>query len=242
MEWFKELRLLLLAIMILVSPAGILAGDLEPPSSPEPTMVSLQEISQKNSELSAKVDELIAYTDDLVCTDAPLPKTNLEDHFLNYDDRYYQKGVSWPEPRFVDNNNGTVTDKLTGLTWLKNANHFEAAQDWATALTLCNNLEDDDSTLTDGSSAGDWRLPNINELESLRAISFVGPCISNTEGNNQCNQGDPFNNVVNGAYWSSTSRILDSEGNYAWCVNMNAGTTYSFYLKTGSRYVWPVRD
>ncbi len=65
MEWFKELRLLLLAIMILVSPAGILAGDLEPPSSPEPTMVSLQEISQKNSELSAKVDELIALYESL---------------------------------------------------------------------------------------------------------------------------------------------------------------------------------
>ena len=31
-------------------------------------------------------------------------------------------GVAPPVPRFVDNGNGTVTDKLTGLIWLRNAN------------------------------------------------------------------------------------------------------------------------
>ena len=31
-------------------------------------------------------------------------------------------GVAWPSPRFTDNSNGTVTDNLTGLIWLKNAN------------------------------------------------------------------------------------------------------------------------
>ena len=35
-----------------------------------------------------------------------------------------QKGVAWPNPRFTDNGNGTVTDNLTGLIWLKNANCF----------------------------------------------------------------------------------------------------------------------
>lgn len=30
-----------------------------------------------------------------------------------------QAGVPWPSPRFTDNGNGTVTDKLTGLMWLK---------------------------------------------------------------------------------------------------------------------------
>ena len=29
-----------------------------------------------------------------------------------------------PSPRFTDNNDGTVTDNLTGLVWLKNANLF----------------------------------------------------------------------------------------------------------------------
>ena len=32
-----------------------------------------------------------------------------------------QKGVAWPNPRFTDNGDGTVTDNLTGLIWLKHA-------------------------------------------------------------------------------------------------------------------------
>jgi hypothetical protein len=33
----------------------------------------------------------------------------------------YQMGVEWPNPRFTDNGDGTVTDNLTGLIWLKDA-------------------------------------------------------------------------------------------------------------------------
>jgi hypothetical protein len=32
-----------------------------------------------------------------------------------------QKGAALPSPRFTDNGDGTVTDNLTGLIWLKNA-------------------------------------------------------------------------------------------------------------------------
>ena len=37
-------------------------------------------------------------------------------------DGAHLKGVVWPAPRFTDNNNGTVTDNLTSLIWLKDAN------------------------------------------------------------------------------------------------------------------------
>ena len=40
------------------------------------------------------------------------------------DDGDLQKGVMWPVPRFTDNGSGTVTDNLTGLIWLKDANCF----------------------------------------------------------------------------------------------------------------------
>ena len=33
-----------------------------------------------------------------------------------------QAGVAWPSPRFIDNRDGTVSDELTGLIWLKDAN------------------------------------------------------------------------------------------------------------------------
>ena len=73
--------------------------------------------------------------------------------------------MAWPTPRFTDNNNGTVTDNLTGLIWTKNANGF--LKYWADALSLANSLKSGDAGLTDGSKAGDWRLPNLQELESL---------------------------------------------------------------------------
>jgi hypothetical protein len=29
-------------------------------------------------------------------------------------------GIGWPEPRFLDHKNGTITDNMTGLMWMKN--------------------------------------------------------------------------------------------------------------------------
>src|ERR1039457_6671138 len=37
-------------------------------------------------------------------------------------DGEFQNGLSWPSPRFVDNGDQTVADKLTGLVWTKDAN------------------------------------------------------------------------------------------------------------------------
>jgi hypothetical protein len=57
---------------------------------------------------------------------APVPQTG---QIISYDantpprdDGALQKGVVLPNPRFTDNGNGTITDNLTGLIWLKNAN------------------------------------------------------------------------------------------------------------------------
>ena len=55
---------------------------------------------------------------------APVPKTGQTTSYGAGDDGALQKGVAWPTHRFIDNLNGTVTDKLTGLVWMKNANAF----------------------------------------------------------------------------------------------------------------------
>jgi hypothetical protein len=74
-----------------------------------------------------------------------------------------------PAPRFIDNQDGTVTDSLTKLIWLKNTNCFGMVN-WEGAMLAVKSLKDGDCgpdpalILSDGSSAGDWRLPTMSEL------------------------------------------------------------------------------
>ena len=56
---------------------------------------------------------------------APVPKTGQTSSTPPVDDGGLQKGVAWPTPRFTNNNNGTVTDNLTGLIWMQNASAFD---------------------------------------------------------------------------------------------------------------------
>ena len=51
-------------------------------------------------------------------------KTGQTTLYATGDDGDLEKGVTWPNPRFTNNGNGTVTDNLTGLIWLRNANAF----------------------------------------------------------------------------------------------------------------------
>ena len=77
-----------------------------------------------------------------------------------------------PASRFVDNKDGTVTDSLTQLIWLKNLNCF-GFLDWRSAALEVKSLQEGDCgpnpdlALSDGSSAGDWRLPTMSELCTL---------------------------------------------------------------------------
>ena len=80
-----------------------------------------------------------------------------------------QAGVSWPGSRFTDHGNGTMTDGLTGLMWTKDANAPGPAactpaktKKWQEALDFA-------ACLNTNAYLGhtDWRLPNVNELETL---------------------------------------------------------------------------
>ena len=82
------------------------------------------------------------------------------------EDGEYQAGVTQPTPRFIDNGDGTVTDYVTGLTWLQHPRCLRQLT-WAEALDASYNLTDGQCNLSDGSIAGDWRLPNAKELQSL---------------------------------------------------------------------------
>ncbi len=58
-------------------------------------------------------------------------------------------------PRYLLNGDGTVTDKLTGLIWLENANCAGESVDWASALQFVLELNTSGKMKVDGSSCGD---------------------------------------------------------------------------------------
>lgn len=147
-----------------------------------------------------------------------------------------QKGVAWPNPRFTDNGNGTVTDNLTGLIWLKNAN-AAGQKTWENALLYCNTLANGSAGLTDGSAAGDWRLPNVKELQSLIHYGVYNPALPNTVGTGKWTEGDPFSGVQSFYYWSGTTFSFYTAD--AWYVNLSVGNV-RYGNKTYAFYVWPV--
>ena len=166
-----------------------------------------------------------------------------------------QAGVPWPVPRFTDNADGTVTDNLTGLIWLKNANCF-GERTWFEALDLASSLRNGECGLSDGSVEGDWRLPNVLELQSLVHFGFVDPAVPDTLGQGKCQNGDPFLNVQSWFYWTSTTYEICSrtDPDSAWCVNMFDGHLASgggdavdcyagslIFTKNHRFLVWPVR-
>lgn len=155
------------------------------------------------------------------------------------DDGSYQYGVTWPSPRFSDQGDGTVLDHLTGLLWLQDAS-CPTGLNWQAAINFSNALEDGQCGLTDGSQAGDWRLPNILELHSLIDYEFSGPALCNAAGDAQWTPSDAFTNVVSDRYWSSTSNMY-SPSSSAWFVDFASGLLVGSHKVDAIYQTWPVR-
>jgi hypothetical protein len=147
-------------------------------------------------------------------------------------DGEYQYGIEWPNPRFTDNGNGTVTDNLTGLIWLKNADCF-GERIWSQALSDCNELANGQCGLTDGSNSGDWRLPNSNEINSLVSYSDFS-CDGNL-----LSCGHPFIITFRRCFWTSTTWAEVS--NYAFFRYIDYGSFFKETKNTDDVSVWCVR-
>ncbi len=145
-----------------------------------------------------------------------------------------QKKLSY---RYTDNGDGTVTDNRTGLIWLKKANCF-GRHSWKTAMESATKLADGQCDLSDGSKAGDWRLPTREEWEAMVDDRYNYPALSNAAGTGQWKEGDAFSGVQLDKYWSSSSCANGSA--FAWNVPLTSSNVDNGN-KTVTHYVWPVR-
>jgi hypothetical protein len=167
---------------------------------------------------------------------------------------------------FTDNGNGTITDNVTGLTWEKKEDLDGTPVNCPDAAT-CPNPHDADNRYTwsatspnfDGTVVSvfltqlntvpcfadycDWRLPNANELETLRNLEVFGPA-TYTAFNQGCTSSCNLTDVntcsctVSSNYWSASA----FRGNpaYAWNVYFFYGDL-NYDGKTGYNYARAVR-
>ena len=140
------------------------------------------------------------------------------------------------EARFTDMGDGTIRDNDSGLIWLKNANCF-GSNSWPDAMGEALNLAAGQCDLTDGSVAGDWRLPTTAEWDAFVTTGYFDPALANTIGDGQWQEGDAFTGVKSDYYWSST----EENPYWVWCAGMFDGHIYDL-SKSSYNYVWPVRD
>jgi hypothetical protein len=121
-------------------------------------------------------------------------------------DAFYHLGCS-SEGRFINNGDGTFTDRCTGLCWTKrfdmngdnNLTTPEDSLNWHNALRYIEDLN--------FAGHNDWRMPNAMELLSLLDFSFsqyvcVFPIVN-------------LNNGI-GIIWSSTTNTDSGNGSSAW--------------------------
>jgi hypothetical protein len=150
-----------------------------------------------------------------------LPQTGAKTSFGPGDDGFLKQGAAWPKPRFVLAGD-CLMDNLTGLMWVRNGNLSNGKKNWSEALDYAGSL-----TLCGYS---DWRLPNVNELETL--VDAEPPDLAawlNVES---------FINVRSGGYWSSTTYAGSKD--YAWLIDMHYGNVGNDKKVVGN-FVLPVR-
>jgi triacylglycerol esterase/lipase EstA (alpha/beta hydrolase family) len=119
---------------------------------------------------------------------------------------------------FLDNRNGTVTHSSTGLVWQQEDDNIISR--WEIAISYCEGLT--------FAGKGDWRLPNVKELQTLVDYSKDNPAtdLSLFPGTNSSD------------YWSSTTTAFNMI--VAWCVSFYDGDMSTRY-KSFNNYVRCVR-
>ncbi len=148
------------------------------------------------------------------------------------DDGATQAGYPASSSRFQDMKNGTVRDHATGLLWQKQdsayqqVGEYKGRLEWEDAFDYIQEMN-----IRHVSGYSTWRMPNIQELQSLIDYSQFGPSL------------DPIfqNYNLPSQHWSGTSRFLGGFNDYSWAINFMQGQI-NFYSKIEGFYVKGVLD
>jgi len=138
-------------------------------------------------------------------------------------------------PSYTDNNDGSITDNVTGLMWQKCsdgqsgtycATGSATTYNWYQAAGIAHASYNVDATNVCGNLtlAGqtDWRLPSRIELVSLIDNGVYNPAINTIY----------FPSTVSSSYWSSTTYAYNTS--YAWLVFFSSGNPNTDYKSVSS--------
>ncbi len=115
---------------------------------------------------------------------------------------------------FIDNGDGTVTDKTTGLIWEKESSHNMFFTVVWRYLRKLNRKR--------FAGYSDWRLPTLEELASLLESKKVNGYYINPVF--ECKN---CTSIIDGWYWTA-DKVYD----LAWCVNFDKGHMCWYYLES----------
>lgn len=130
------------------------------------------------------------------------------------------RGAAWPFPRFSKTESG-VLDTLTGCIWHPNSTCTPTSVTWDEAFAAVQTLVKQTGL--------PWRMPTINELESLVDASRHSPALP---------AGHPFIDVTE-AYWSSTTSFYEPD--WAYVLYMHKGAVGVGFKKNREFSLWLVR-
>jgi hypothetical protein len=137
-------------------------------------------------------------------------------------DAEFHHGRPWPVPRF-EVEKLTVVDRLTNLRWTRHADNSAGPVSWQQAFTVVHGLN-----RTRFARVAQWRLPNINELESLVDCSNSQPTLP---------VGHPFVSLRQG-YWSATTSLFETD--WAWVLYLEKGACGVGHKAGKTFFVWAV--
>lgn len=135
-------------------------------------------------------------------------------------DAEFAYGSRCSSPRF-EISGDIVLDRLTKLRWYRVAD-LVGGVTWEKALEAVARLNEQPG------DTNDWRLPNINELESLVDCSAYDPALMS---------GHPFVSLQD-VYWSSTTSLFEPD--WAWALYLDKGAVGVGQKTQACFYVWAV--